>query len=78
MDLGQLDKVGTLGLAVMVVGLIRFISLIRNGEFVTKREHDREIARGDRLELRLDKALEYGDRALGAGEVLRDQPPAKR
>jgi hypothetical protein len=69
--LHALDKIGTVGLAFIVFSLMR-------GWLVTKREMDRELARGDKLEARLDKALDYGDRALGAGEVLRDKLPAKR
>lgn len=77
-SIAQLDKVGTIGLAVLVVGLVRLLGLILKGELVTKREMDREISRCERLEQRLDKALDYGDRALGAGEQIRERLPAKK
>lgn len=69
--LQMLDRIGTVGLTFIVVSLMR-------GWLVTKREIDREIARGDKLEERLDKALDYGDRALASGEVIREKLPAKR
>lgn len=65
-----LNSIGTAGLGFMVWALMR-------GHLVTRRENDREIARGDKLEARcekleqkLDKALEYGHRAVGTSERL--------
>lgn len=58
-----LNSIGTAGLAFIVWGLLR-------GHLITRREFDREVVRAERLEQRLDKALDYGDRAVGAGETL--------
>lgn len=58
-----IDKIGALGLGFMVWALM-------TGRLVTRREHEREIARGDRLEVRLEKALDYGARGIAAGEQL--------
>lgn len=69
--LRALDRIGAIGLAFIVLSLMK-------GWLVTKREMDREIGRCDKLEQRLDKALDYGDRALGAGEQIRDRIPAKK
>lgn len=69
--LHALDRIGAIGLAFIVLALMK-------GWLVTKREIDRELHRCDKLEQRLDKALDYGDRALGAGEQIRDRVPAKK
>lgn len=61
--LEYLDRIGTLGLGFIVGALMR-------GWLVTGREHNREIARGDKLEARLDKALSYGGRAVEAGRAI--------
>lgn len=66
-----LDRIGAVGLAFIVLSLMR-------GWLVTRRENDHWIQRCDKLEQRLDKALDYGDRALGAGEQIRDRLPAKK
>lgn len=58
-----LDKIGTVGLAFIVWALM-------TGRLITRREFDREVARADRGEQRLDKALEYGDRAVRAGVTV--------
>lgn len=58
-----LNSIGTAGLAFMVWALM-------TRRLITRGEHDREVARGDRLEQKLDKALEYGHRAVGASERL--------
>jgi hypothetical protein len=68
--LAYLDRVGTVGLAFMVYAFMR-------GWLITKREHDREIARCDKLDERLERALHIGDRAMDAGDKLTDRLPAK-
>lgn len=63
LDPQWLNQIGTVGLAFIVYALMK-------GWLITRREFDRETARADRLELKLDKALDYGSRAIGAGEKL--------
>jgi hypothetical protein len=58
-----LNSVGTVGLAFIVWALL-------SRRLITRGEFDREVTRCENLERRLDKALDYGDRALGAGEKL--------
>lgn len=58
-----LDKIGTVGLAFIVWALMA-------GKLITRREFDREVSRSETAELRLDKALEYGDRAVRAGVTV--------
>lgn len=65
-----LDRIGTAGLAFM-------LWTVMSGRFVLRRELDREIARGDRLEQRLERALELGDRAVSAGRAIADKFPAQ-
>jgi hypothetical protein len=66
----SLNQIGTLGLGVLVWGLIRLLTLIIKGDLVTRREHEGALTREARLQAIVDKALTYGDRALGAGETL--------
>lgn len=66
-----LDRIGAFGLAFIVYALMA-------GRLITRREFDSICERLRKTEERLDKALDYGDRALGAGEVIRDKLPAKR
>jgi len=78
-SLSQLDKVGTFGLSVLVIGLLRLFALILRGDLVTKREIDREILRGDDWQQRHDRAVELAGRAVDAGEKIADrQHPAKK
>ena len=58
-----LNSVGTVGLAIIVWGLL-------SRRLITRGEFDREVQRCERLEQRLDKALDYGDRAIASGERL--------
>lgn len=58
-----LDSVGSLGLALIVWALMR-------GHLITRREYDGVITRCERLEQKLDKAIDYGHRAVGASERL--------
>lgn len=69
--LQALDKLGTAALAFILWAIMR-------GDLVTRRENNREIARGDKLEARLDRALELSDRAVNAGRVMADKLPAKK
>jgi hypothetical protein len=65
-----LDKIGTIGLGFMVW-------TIMTGRLVIRRELDREIARSDRLEQRLERAMELGDKAVSAGRAIADKLPPK-
>lgn len=64
--LEYVDRIGTLGLAFIVTALMR-------GWLITKREYDREISRGNKLEERLDKTLAYGQRAVEVGRTVLDR-----
>jgi len=59
-----LNSVGTVGLAFIVWALL-------SRRLITRGEFDREVIRCENLEKRLDKALDYGDRAISAGEEIR-------
>ena len=58
-----LNSIGTVGLAFIVWALM-------TGRLITRREYDGVITRCERLEQKLDKALDYGHRAVGASERL--------
>ena len=68
--LSYIDKIGTGGLVFIVWAFMK-------GWLITKREHDREIARCDKLDARLERALHIGDRAMDASDKLADRLPAK-
>jgi hypothetical protein len=61
--LEYIDRIGTIGLAFIVMSLMR-------GWLITKREHDRELARSGKLEERLDRALHINERLITAGERI--------
>lgn len=64
--LSVLDKVGTVGLGFMLWMLL-------GGRLITRREFDAVVQQRDRLEQRLEKALDYGARAIDAGSKLIDK-----
>lgn len=64
--LSVLDKVGTVGLALIVYALW-------TGKLITRREFDAMATRLERTEAQRDKALEYGHRAIQAGQTLIDK-----
>jgi hypothetical protein len=58
-----LNSVGTVGLALMVWGLM-------TRRLITRGEFDSAEARAAKWEARFDKAAEYGHRAVQAGQTL--------
>jgi len=66
-----LNSIGTVGLAFIVWALT-------TGLYVTRREHNREIERNERLDQRLERALQNGDRAMNASDKLADRLPAAK
>ena len=57
------NSIGVGGLAFVTWALMR-------GHLITRREYDGVVTRCERLEQKLDKAIEYGHRAVGASERL--------
>jgi hypothetical protein len=68
--LTYLDAVSPIGLAFIVWALM-------TGRLVTKREHEREVLRCEKLDQRLERALHIGDRAMDASDKLAERLPAK-
>jgi hypothetical protein len=69
--LEYLNSIGTLGLAFIVWALM-------TGRLVTRREFERGVAREERLDQRLERALHIGDRAMDASDKLAERLPEKR
>lgn len=68
--LEYLNSVGTIGLALIVW-------LLLTGRLVTRREFDRELARCEKLDQRLERALQINERVIGAGDKLMERLPEK-
>ena len=68
--LEYLNSVGTVGLAFIVW-------LLLTGRLVTRREFDRELARCEKLDQRLERALHISVRAIDAGDRLVERLPDK-
>lgn len=69
--LEYLNSIGTLGLAFIVWALT-------TGLYVTRRENNREVERGDKLDQRLERALENGQRATNTSDKLADRLPTAK
>lgn len=64
------------GLNSVGIGGLAFITwALMTGRLITRREYDGMAQRCERLEQKLDKALEYGHRAVDAGKTLLDKHP---
>ena len=65
------------GLNSIGIGGLAFITwALMTGRLITRREYDSLTTRCERLEQKLDKALEYGHRAVDAGKTLIDKQPS--
>lgn len=69
--LEYLNSIGTLGLAFIVWCLM-------TGRLITRREYDAATIREQKLDARLERALQIGDRAMDASDKLAERLPSAK
>ena len=56
-----------------VMGLAFVLHQVLSGKLITRREFDAVVAQRDKWESRFDRATEYGNRAVQAGQTIAEK-----